>query len=207
MKRKRLIILASIAGGLIVCAVLAYYFIFPRLVRVANYEEGVTGRHDAAKILGPFVQSLLHRHATQKVAILLHDAGSSNKLAQSIVEMIRGGLGDLPVEPVIFHAGEPLDDGFVRSLPFNVRALRAGAATVDEQFCAAVREGRFDYVVLFESSGMYRGEDIVSLASHLTLGRLDAVWGSRRLSVRDVQALMPFYEDLVTEFFPVPLRW
>jgi inositol oxygenase len=23
----------------------------------------------------------------------------------------------------------------------------------------------------------------------------------------DVQALMPFYEDLVKEFFPEPLRW
>ena len=34
---------------------------------------------------------------------------------------------------------------------------------------------------------MYNGEDIASLASHLTLGRLDAVWGSRRLSVRDIE--------------------
>ena len=34
---------------------------------------------------------------------------------------------------------------------------------------------------------MYRGEDLVALASHLTVGRLDAVWGSRRLSVRDIQ--------------------
>jgi len=159
----------------------------PRLVRVANYEEGVTGRHDAAKILGPFVQSLLHRHATQKVAILLHDAGSANKLAQSIVEMIRGGLGDLPVEAAIFYEGEPLDEGFVRSLPFSVRALSAGATTADEQFREAVRDGRFDYVVLFESSGMYRGEDVVGLAASLTSGRLDAVWGSRRLSVRDIE--------------------
>ena len=34
---------------------------------------------------------------------------------------------------------------------------------------------------------MYRGEDLVALASHLAIGRLDAVWGSRRLSVRDIQ--------------------
>jgi hypothetical protein len=33
---------------------------------------------------------------------------------------------------------------------------------------------------------MYNGEDIASLASHLSLGRLDAVWGSRRLSVKDI---------------------
>ena len=75
----------------------------------------------------------------------------------------------------------------MRSLPFTVRALSAGATTVDEQFREAVREGRFDYVVLFESSGMYRGEDVVGLAASLTSGRLDAVWGSRRLSVRDIE--------------------
>jgi hypothetical protein len=33
---------------------------------------------------------------------------------------------------------------------------------------------------------MYRGEDLVALLSHLSVGRLDAVWGSRRLSVRDI---------------------
>jgi 2-phospho-L-lactate transferase/gluconeogenesis factor (CofD/UPF0052 family) len=29
----------------------------PRLIRVANYEEGVTGRHNASKILGPFIDA------------------------------------------------------------------------------------------------------------------------------------------------------
>jgi hypothetical protein len=33
---------------------------------------------------------------------------------------------------------------------------------------------------------MYNGEDVPWLISHLT-GRLDAVWGSRRLSVRDIE--------------------
>ena len=37
---------------------------------------------------------------------------------------------------------------------------------------------------------MYRGEDVAGLASHLTFGRLDAVWGSRRLSVRDIEESM-----------------
>jgi hypothetical protein len=39
---------------------------------------------------------------------------------------------------------------------------------------------------------MYRGEDIVALASHLSIGRLDAVWGSRRLSVRDIEESLRF---------------
>jgi hypothetical protein len=54
-------------------------------------------------------------------------------------------------------------------------------------FAEAARAGAFDYVVLFESSGMYRGDDIVGMASHLAHGRFDAVWGSRRLSVRDIE--------------------
>lgn len=159
----------------------------PRLVRIANYEDGVSGRHDAGKILGPFIQSLLHRHDAQRIAILLHDGGTPNKLAQSIVEMVRGGLADLPSQSALFHEGESLDEAFVGSLPFPVRALRAGAQSVEEQFRAAVRDGQFDYVVLFESSGMYRGEDVVGLVSSLSSGRLDAVWGSRRLSLRDIE--------------------
>jgi len=57
----------------------------------------------------------------------------------------------------------------------------------EKAFTAAARDQGFDYVLLFESSGMYRGEETVPLLSQLTTGRLDAVWGSRRLSVRDIE--------------------
>ncbi len=162
----------------------------PRLVRVGNYEEGVTGRHDAAKILGPFVEALIARwDATQRVAVLLHDAGSTTKVVQSILEMVRGGIRDLPVQLAVFHdAPAALEDTFVASLGFPVTRLDGGPAARDRQFREAVAAGAFDYVLLFESSGMYNGEDIPNLASHLTLGRLDAVWGSRRLSVNDIHA-------------------
>ncbi len=160
----------------------------PRLVRIANYEDGVTGRHDAAKILGPFIRSLLQRRDRQKVAVLLHDAGSLNKVAQSLLEMVRGGIAELPVDVTAFYEGDPLEPGFVASLPMRVEALHPrDTLTVEQQFRLAVQERAFDYVILFESSGMYRGEDIAGLASHLTFGRLDAVWGSRRLSIRDIQ--------------------
>src|SRR5262249_43389805 len=56
----------------------------------------------------------------------------------------------------------------------------------------AVRGANFDYILLFESSGMYRGEDLAALASHLVVRRLDAVWGSRRLSVRDIAESLRF---------------
>ena len=35
---------------------------------------------------------------------------------------------------------------------------------------------------------MYRGEDLVSVISPLMSGRIDAVWGSRRLSLKDIEA-------------------
>jgi hypothetical protein len=157
----------------------------PRLVRIANYEDGVSGRHDAAKILGPFIQSFLDRRTRQKVAVLLHDAGSLNKITQSILEMVRGGIQDLPVDVTVFYPGDRLDAAFLASLPLHVRTLNP--ADADAQFRQAVRDEQFDYVILFESSGMYRGEDIAGLASFLGYGRLDAVWGSRRLSVRDIE--------------------
>jgi 2-phospho-L-lactate transferase/gluconeogenesis factor (CofD/UPF0052 family) len=157
----------------------------PRLVRIANYEDGVSGRHDAGKILGPFIQSFLDRRTVQKVAVLLHDAGSLNKITQSILEMVRGGIRELPVDVTVFYPGDRLDPAFVASLPVRVRTLNV--ADADAQFRHAVRDEQFDYVILFESSGMYRGEDIAGLASFLGYGRLDAVWGSRRLSVRDIE--------------------
>jgi 2-phospho-L-lactate transferase/gluconeogenesis factor (CofD/UPF0052 family) len=160
----------------------------PRLVRVGNYEEGMTGRHDATKILGPFVESFIARwDATQRVAVLMHDAGSATKVVQSILEMVRGGIRELPVELAVYHdAPAVLEEAFVASLGVPVTRLEGTPEMRDRQFREAVESGRFDYVLLFESSGMYNGEDIANLSAHLSLGRLDAVWGSRRLSVNDI---------------------
>jgi 2-phospho-L-lactate transferase/gluconeogenesis factor (CofD/UPF0052 family) len=156
----------------------------PRLVRIANYEDGVTGRHDAARILGPFIRSFLDRRAVQRAAVLLHDDGSLNKITQTLLEMVRGGIADHPVDVTVFYEGAALEPSFVASLPMQVETLGRSS---EAEFRQHVQDGRFDYVVLFESSGMYRGEDIAGLASLLGLGRLDAVWGSRRLSVRDIE--------------------
>jgi 2-phospho-L-lactate transferase/gluconeogenesis factor (CofD/UPF0052 family) len=154
----------------------------PRLVRIGNFEDGVTGRHDAVKVLEPFVTSLLGVDREPSIAVYLHDADSPNKLAETVVEMVRGGIGDLPLRITVYHPGEPLAAGLERSLPFALQAIAPGRTL------ETLRTGGFDYVVLFESSGMYRGEDIVALASQLVFVRLDAVWGSRRLSPRDIEA-------------------
>jgi 2-phospho-L-lactate transferase/gluconeogenesis factor (CofD/UPF0052 family) len=155
----------------------------PRLVRIANYEDGVTGRHDAARVLGPFLDGIVAADRRKRVAVLLHDAGSSNKVVQTMLEMVRGGIDRVPVDVTVFFAGEPLETSFTANLPFAVSRLPGADAT----FASVARGGGFDYVALFESSGMYRGEDLVGLASQLAIGRFDAVWGSRRLSVRDIQ--------------------
>ncbi len=89
----------------------------------------------------------------------------------------------------MFHVGDTeLDAALSERLPFPVQRLSATAEPGrDRELRSALAAGNYDYVVLFDSSGMYNGDDIAGLASHLMLGRLDAVWGSRRLSVRDIQ--------------------
>ena len=162
----------------------------PRLVRVGQYEQSGSGRHDAAKVLGPYVEAVLaRRRQRRRVAVLLHDAGSSDKLAQSLLEMTRGGLADHPVDVTVFcETIEPLDRAFLAGLPCAVRELgRLSHPAEDARLRAALRDGGFEYLVIFESSGMYNGEDVPWLIGHLLGGRLDAVWGSRRLSVRDIE--------------------
>jgi hypothetical protein len=157
----------------------------PRLVRIGFYEDGVSGRHDASKVLAPFVESLLRPVAHVRVAVLLYGANSANKLTQSMLEIARAypERADLTVFSPRPEGLE--DDGFTRHLPFTVE-FAAGEEDAERAIRAAIAAGRFDYVVLFESSGMYRGDDAAALIRYVEGGRLDAVWGSRRLSVRDI---------------------
>jgi 2-phospho-L-lactate transferase/gluconeogenesis factor (CofD/UPF0052 family) len=160
----------------------------PRMVRIGNYEEGVTGRHDATKVLAPFVEALLRRGERTHLAVLLNDSDSLNKVGETIVEMVRAGVADLPVTLAVFYeCAESFEEGFTAVLPFPVRNLSTRGASSVEAFRHIVGDPAFDYLLLFESSGMYKGEDIVNLATHLRNGRLDAVWGSRRLSVNDIR--------------------
>lgn len=159
----------------------------PRLFRIGNYEEGFTGRHDASKILTPFVESILKRWDSPKLAVLLLDTESLNKIMQTILEMSRGGILNLPVSVTVFcNTPDYLDSTFTNTLPCRIRNVFKHNEKGPAAFLDVLRDQRFDYFVLFESSGMYNGEDIVAIASILSHGRLDAVWGSRRLSVKDI---------------------
>lgn len=165
----------------------------PRLVRIGNYEEGTTGTHDAAKILLPFINGILNRGTNQRVAVWLLETDSLNKIAQTMLEALRVGLDNLPLSISMFYSSdESLDPAFTKSLPITTHNVKTTGKTETEAFRqvtqrqAAIAGQEFDYVLLFDSSGMYKGEEIVNVASLLTNPRLDAVWGSRRLSVKDI---------------------
>lgn len=161
----------------------------PRLVRIGHYEDGVSGRHDASKVLTPFLQSFLSQRRRQRIAVWLYDAASLNKLSQSVLEMLRGGIQDLAVDVTVFYTADvDLDDVFMQPLPIGLRNLRGSPEPPGKAFVHALAEREFDYAAIFESSGMYRGEDLVSLIPPLMSGRIDGVWGSRRLSLKDIEA-------------------
>ena len=157
----------------------------PRLVRIGFYEDGVTGRHDAAKVLTPFVESLLRPVERLRVGVLLYGAYSANKLTQSMLEIARMQPENADLTLFAARPDSLGDDAFARRLPFAVE-FAASEDEAERRIRAAAAAGRFDYLVLFESSGMYRGDDASALIGYLQGGRLDAVWGSRRLSVRDI---------------------
>jgi hypothetical protein len=160
----------------------------PRMVRIENYEEGLTGHHDAQKILSPFVESLLRKYDSARIAILLMDTQSLNKVVQTILEALRGGIGEVQAILTIFYrSAETWDMTGWETTPFNIHNVWTAGEDEAASFLRAVKCQRFDYVLLFESSGMYKGNDIVNLLSLLSSSRLDAVWGSRRLSVKDIR--------------------
>ena len=167
----------------------------PRLIRIGHYEDGVSGRHDAAKVIEPFVESLLAEHPVERLAVLLYGTVSPNKLVQSVLEMARG-VGVEAEQFRAIHVYLPIPDGidaeFLSKLPFAV-SLRASEAEAE----AAVRRdaAQFSYVALFESSGMYRGDDLIGLMRNTEGGRVDAVWGSRRLSLRDIHESFQHHDD------------
>jgi 2-phospho-L-lactate transferase/gluconeogenesis factor (CofD/UPF0052 family) len=160
----------------------------PRLLRVGSYEDGLSGRHDATRILGPFVEAMLGPSRLPRIAVCLLETSSLDKISQSLLEMMRGGIRELPVRVEALHHGpESFEAGFAATLPFPVSNVAADGVPAREAWRRALDRPGYDYVVLFESSGMYKGEDVVGVASLLTRTRVDAVWGSRRLSVRDIR--------------------
>ena len=78
----------------------------PRPVRIANYEDGRTGRHHAGRVLEPFLETFLRRGEKSHVAVLLLDTSSLDKVAQTILEAVRAGLETLPLTPHFLYWSE-----------------------------------------------------------------------------------------------------
>src|SRR5690606_3673685 len=112
----------------------------PRLLRVANYEAGLTGTHDAAKILGPFVASFLsRRHSSTRIAVLMYEASTVNKAVQSLLEMVRAGIRTVPIELTVYHdAPGDVDSTLVSWLGFPVVRLTGDDAARDAALRAAI---------------------------------------------------------------------
>jgi 2-phospho-L-lactate transferase/gluconeogenesis factor (CofD/UPF0052 family) len=159
----------------------------PRVVRVAYYEDGVSGRHDAAKVLGPFLDAFVRRQRPAHVAVVLHGTVSPTKVCQTVLEFVRVGLHALPIELLVLHGGpEPLEPALAARIPFGVAHIPDDAVSWDDEVLRRLDAWGADHIVLFDSSGMYRGEDVRVLVGALVFGRSDVVWGSRRLSSRDI---------------------
>ena len=123
------------------------------------------------------------------MAVWLYDATSLNKVSQSVLEMLRAGVQDIGVDLTVYYTADvDLEEAFMQPLPVALRNLRSASEPAGKRFLTVLSEGEFDYAVLFESSGMYRGEDLSGVISPLATGRVDAVWGSRRLSLKDIEA-------------------
>ncbi len=157
----------------------------PRPIRVGNYEDGASGVHDADKALTPFIETILARDRVDRIAVFMLDTDSSDKVIQSVVQMLQnsGALRDHHIEVYCSTAdgvGKRLQD----DMPF---ILHEQKGEFDIDFVRnAISSNNYDFVVLFESSGMYHGEDVMKLISALRASSLDVVWGSRRLSVNDI---------------------
>ena len=160
----------------------------PRLARIGRYQEAGSARHNAEKVLTPFIESILEGRARRRLAICMMGTASLDKINQSILEMMRAGAEDLPLDLQIFyHSETSFDASFAELIPFALTNVHRNDPSPRAFLHALEDPARpFDYAVLFDSAGMYKGEDIVNVLSLLNNGRLDAVWGSRRLSIKDI---------------------
>jgi 2-phospho-L-lactate transferase/gluconeogenesis factor (CofD/UPF0052 family) len=159
----------------------------PRHAWIHDFEAGATGRHDGPKVLDPFLDQLLRALDRPRVALLLDNTRAADSVIETALELVRGGIARVPIDLRVFHgAAGAIDERTRTALPFPLVGL--AGADVHRAFAEAADAWRADYVASFDSSGMYWGEDLARLLAQVPLGPPAAIWGSRRLSVRDVHA-------------------
>ncbi len=160
----------------------------PRLVRIGNYEDGVTGRHDAAQ--GARRRSSrpsVSRARRQRVAVLLSRRGVAQ---QGDADAARDGARRHRATcRSTSRCSTPRPNRSTRSSPRRLPLeLRLPAVERREGVHGArARSGLRLRRCSSSRRACTAARTSSALLSQLTTGRLDAVWGSRRLSVRDIE--------------------
>ncbi len=174
----------------------------PRLLQVQNFEDQLSGTHDANKILTPFIEAVESANSPVSVATLLLNNVSTEKTVQTVMDMARSvsasssslkQMNDSAQYLTVFYAGEKIDMLHSMRLPFAMQHVSASTEQeADLELIKSSLSEEYDYLCLMECSGMYHGSDAMHLISSLNGRQVDAVWGSRRLSVSDVRASYQF---------------
>ena len=162
----------------------------PRKVRISNFEDGVSGQHDSSKVLLPFIDMARNQKRKSRVSVVCLDTRSINKIVQTAREMQRAKIGLYPCEvTLVYSSNREIPDKLVAddNLHLHYVSPSADGKSYNQQLLIEALALDPDFVCLFESSGMYFGDDIVALVSNLNQNRVDAVWGSRRLSRSDIR--------------------
>ena len=166
----------------------------PRLLQVRNFESQLSGTHDADKILTPFIEAIESASSALTIATLLLNNVSTEKTVQTVMDMSRSFVAkQLAHEVTVFYAGDKIDLLHTMVLPFAIRHINAtNELEADNALLRTSVSENFDYLCLMECSGMYHGSDAMHLMSSLQGKQISSIWGSRRLSVSDVQASYQF---------------
>ena len=166
----------------------------PRLLQVRNFEDQLSGTHDADKILTPFIEAVESSSSALTIATLLLNNISTEKTVQTVMDMSRSfAAKQLAHEVTVFYAGDKIDLLHTMDLPFTVRYIQASSEqAADNALLQTSTSEDFDYLCLMECSGMYHGSDAMQLMSSLQGKQISSIWGSRRLSVSDVRASYQF---------------
>lgn len=161
----------------------------PRQVRISNFEDGVSGQHDTSKVLLPFIDMARRQKCKPRVAVVCLGTASINKIVQTIREMQRAKIDLYPCEVTVFYSSNrKILDSLVAESDLSLCHVvpSTDGETNNQQLVREAVASQHDFVCMFESSGMYFGSDIVALVSNLNQEKVDAVWGSRRLSLADI---------------------
>ena len=166
----------------------------PRLLQVRNFEDQLSGTHDADKILTPFIEAIEFSNSALTIATLLLNNVSTEKTVQTVMDMSRSYVAKQFAHDVtVFYAGDKIDLLHSMTFPFAIRHINASSEIeADNALLQTSLSEGFDYLCLMECSGMYHGSDAMQLMSSLQGKQISSIWGSRRLSVSDVQASYQF---------------